>query len=173
MTPSDWRVSLERTGVSFESGLRESEITEAEVRFGFRLPADLRGYLAYALPVGDRFPNWRDLSSPYLVEAFSRPWEGIEFGISRNQLWLPTWGDKPERVNDAVNIVKSLFDRAPKLIPLYGHRYLPDRPFGEGNPIFSVYQTDITFYGVNLENYWLERVSPRFWDAHLYAAPAC
>ena len=43
---------------------------------------------------------------------------------------------------------------APKLIPLFGHRFLPDRPREAGNPVFSVYQTDIIYYGTNLANYF-------------------
>jgi hypothetical protein len=30
---------------------------------------------------------------------------------------------------------------------------MPDSPLEAGNPVFSVYQTDIIYYGENLENY--------------------
>ncbi len=43
---------------------------------------------------------------------------------------------------------------APTLIPLIGHRFLPSEPNEAGNPVFSVYQTDIIYYGANLEHYF-------------------
>jgi hypothetical protein len=42
----------------------------------------------------------------------------------------------------------------PRLMPIYGHRYIPCLPHEAGNPIFSVYQTDIIFYGFGLANYF-------------------
>ena len=66
---------------------------------------------------------------------------------------------------------------APRLIPIYGHRMMPDEPQEPGNPVFSVHQTDIIHYGFDLADYlrhefglpgrepWPERVRPiRFWD---------
>lgn len=44
--------------------------------------------------------------------------------------------------------------RAPKLIPLYGHRYIPIVTGVDNPPIFSVYQTDVIYYGIDLENYF-------------------
>jgi hypothetical protein len=43
---------------------------------------------------------------------------------------------------------------APKLIPIYSHRYIPEKPNESGNPILSVYQTDIIYYGANLLEYF-------------------
>jgi hypothetical protein len=44
-------------------------------------------------------------------------------------------------------------ENAPRLIPIFGHRYLPAEPEIAGNPVFSVYQTDIIYYGVDLRRY--------------------
>jgi hypothetical protein len=54
---------------------------------------------------------------------------------------------------------------------------IPDDPHLEGNPVFSVHQTDIIYYGYDLEDYlrhefdlpgrkaWPEHLRPvRFWD---------
>ena len=43
--------------------------------------------------------------------------------------------------------------QAPRLIPVMGHRYIPAEPELAGNPVFSVYQTDIIYYGVDLATY--------------------
>ena len=44
---------------------------------------------------------------------------------------------------------------APKLVPIIGHRYLLAEPCKAGNPILSIYQSDIIIYGVTLHNYFL------------------
>ncbi len=41
----------------------------------------------------------------------------------------------------------------PTLIPIYSHRYIPEQPHTAGNPVFSVYQTDIIYYGSDLISY--------------------
>ncbi|KDN81153.1 hypothetical protein [Kitasatospora cheerisanensis] len=43
----------------------------------------------------------------------------------------------------------------PRLVPLYGHRYLPPAPFGPGHPVLSVHQTDVIEYGHDLAD-WLD-----------------
>ncbi|MGJ4931996.1 hypothetical protein ACQR1I_33130 [Bradyrhizobium sp. HKCCYLS2038] len=53
---------------------------------------------------------------------------------------VPEWGDKPARLDACEEIFRSVVSRAPMLIPLIGHRYLPAVPCESGNPVFSVYQ---------------------------------
>jgi hypothetical protein len=43
--------------------------------------------------------------------------------------------------------------RAPILIPVYSHRFIPAALSEAGNPVFSVYQTDIIHYGLDLPSY--------------------
>ena len=45
-------------------------------------------------------------------------------------------------------------ETVPKLIPVYAHRYVPCYPDIMDIPVISVYQTDIVFYGKNLEDYF-------------------
>lgn len=40
------------------------------------------------------------------------------------------------------------------MIPIYAHRYIPTTPLESGNPVFSIMQTDIIYYGTNLINYF-------------------
>ena len=40
-------------------------------------------------------------------------------------------------------------------MPVFGHRMIPDRPHLPGNPVFSVHQTDIIYYGCDLRDYFL------------------
>jgi hypothetical protein len=41
-----------------------------------------------------------------------------------------------------------------KLIPLIGHRYLPDEPHEPGNHVFSIYRADVIYYGADLIDYF-------------------
>ena len=147
------RAVLERAGVKFDSGLTPVEFEAAEARFGFTFPPDLRALLAFALPTGGSAPTWRDLENPGLIRTMSWPLEGMCFDIEHNVFWPSEWGERPVELAEACEIARGHVARAPKLIPVFSHRYLPDRPATAGNPVFSVYQTDIIYYGSDLENY--------------------
>ena len=81
------------------------------------------------------------------------PLEGMLFDIEHNDFWLPEWGERPADEGARHEIAAAAVRAAPPLIPLYSHRYLPADPHEAGNPVLSVYQTDIIYYGANLEHY--------------------
>ena len=54
--------------------------------------------------------------------------------------------------SDALDLRRQLWMTRPT-IPVSGHRYLPAEPELGGNPVFSVYQTDIVHYGGDLRRY--------------------
>src|SRR5688572_30301082 len=145
---------LKEAGVAFESGLTLEEVQLVEASFGFQFPPDLKSFLIFALPRGIGWPNWRDVEDPEIQRMLNWPYEGMCFDIQNNAFWPPGWGAKPESLPEAFEIAKRKVDAAPKLIPVFGHRYLPDRPSIEGNPVFSVYQMDIIYYGSNLWDYF-------------------
>ena len=148
------RNKLQDAGVVCESGLAEGEIQLVEHFFGFQFPPDLRAFLMCVLPSGKDWPNWRDIDDSEIELMLNWPYEGICFDIQNNSFWPASWGTKPASLRKAFEIAKRKVDAAPKLIPIFGHRYLPDRPSIEGNPVFSVHQTDIIYYGSNLWNYF-------------------
>jgi hypothetical protein len=101
----------------------------------------------------------------------------VLFDIESNGFWLEEWGPRPALMGDALRRGEELLSAAPVLIPIYGHRMMPDEPHLSGNPVFSVVQTDIIYYGFDLADYlrhefhlpgrepWPEKVRPiRFWD---------
>lgn len=75
------------------------------------------------------------------------------FDIKNNSFWPSEWGDRPSSLEEAFEIARKVVKAAPTLIPITGHRYIPDRPYEPGNPVFSVYQTDVIYYGSDLFNY--------------------
>lgn len=150
---------LKEKGVMFAAGLTDEEVRLVEETFNFRFPPDLKCLLQVALPVSKSFINWRQSIIPGEVQDNTRvslawPLEGILFDLQWNRLWLEEWGTRPEALEDAALIVKKHYATYPKLIPVYSHRYIPDTPHLEGNPVFSVYQTDIIYYGYELATYF-------------------
>jgi hypothetical protein len=144
---------LRGRGVNFESGLGANEFDEIEGTYNLRLPPDLRTFLQLSLPTSDGFPNWRGPQAA-LQKTLSWPVEGICFDIERNAFWVPVWGPRPTKVADALAFALQALGQAPKLIPVYKHRYIPAEPHATGNPVLSVYQTDIIHYGNDLPGYF-------------------
>ena len=138
----------------FQPGLTNGEFDKIELRFGFSFPPDLRQVLQFALPVGGAFPNWRDDSDDALTGRLESPFEGIMFDVESSDFWLDDWGMKPKSEADRRSIVKSAIVKAPKLIPIFSHRFVPAEPSEAGNPVFSVHQTDIIYYGNDLADYF-------------------
>lgn len=156
MPDQDWNPEmtlLRERGFTLAPGLTEDELHRVETLHGFRFPPDLRSFLSSALPIGRRFPDWRDPASESILDQLGWPFEGIAFDIGHNVFWWPDWGERPKSLQDAISIARAAFESVPKMIPIYGHRYLPAEPQAAGNPVFSVYQTDIIYYGLDLRRY--------------------
>jgi hypothetical protein len=148
-----YQSTLERAGVVFEIGLSAKEVQKIEEHYLFIFPADYCEFLMNALPVSNNFVDWRNADENQNIEMLNWPYEGICFDIEHNGFWLRTWGQKPDKLEDSLLIAKNAIEQAPILIPILGHRYIPSKPEEIGNPIFSVYQTDIIYYGRDLGEY--------------------
>lgn len=147
---------LENHGVLFESGLSLIEISNLEKTFNLLFPPDLRDLLLLALPVSKGFVDWKNNTEENINSIRQRlrwPLEGILFDIEHNSFWYKPWGIRPNDINQAKEICETEYLKVPALIPIYSHRYIPSTPLEQGNPIFSVHQTDIIYYGENLEEY--------------------
>jgi hypothetical protein len=164
----------------FDQGMADSEIDCVEQHFGFTFPPDLRTVLQFALPIGTGFPDWRNGSETDLLSRMNGPLDGIWFDVEHNGFWLPEWGTVPSDPQSRLEIVRQAVWDAPRLVPVYSHRYIPTTPHLDGNPVFSVHQTDIIYYGNDLADYFHREfrvplpawASPeprpiRFWDAAL------
>ncbi|MBD0670919.1 hypothetical protein BU198_09410 [Streptomyces sp. CBMA156] len=135
-------------------GLSKGELDGVEARFGFRFAADHRVFLAAGLPHGAReWPDWRHGDPEDLRERLSRPVEGVLFDVTHNGFWYPGWGPRPTGAPDALRIARTALAAAPRLVPVYGHRYLPGTPGESGHPVLSVHQSDIIRYGDDLADY--------------------
>src|SRR5882724_3075226 len=146
-------LALTECGVSLDAGLSESELQHIETTLAFTFPPDLHAFLCHSLPTSRGFPLWRQ---PDLQEVQSRlawPADGICFDIEYNAFWEADWGPKPSNLPDALSLARAKIAAFPVLIPIYSHRYIPASPPEGGNPVYSVHQTDIIYYGLDLTDY--------------------
>lgn len=133
------------------SGYSQAELEDAQARFDLRFPPDLVELLLDRRPAGGY--DWRT-DFDRIEQMLAWPLEGLLFDVEHNDFWLAEWGECPPTLSDRCERVRDHVAKAPKLIPLFSHRYLPAEPFEAGNPVFSIYQSDIIYYGANLEHYF-------------------
>ncbi len=90
--------------------------------------------------------------------GFAECWHGrctgLIFDVENNDLWWPTWGERPVTAEARAAVLRDVVSEAPRLVPLVSHRYLPCEPNESGNPVFSIYQSDAIYYGVDLIDYF-------------------
>jgi hypothetical protein len=150
-----------------DPGLTDAEIARVEGEFGFEFADDHRAFLAAGLPLSvpyddppgvirtnsDPWPNWRDGDPEVLRERLNWPVEGLLFDVEHNVYWDAAWGERPEDRSQALEIARHNLADVPKLVPLYGHRFLPAGHGTYGHLVLSVWQTDIICYGADLSDY--------------------
>jgi hypothetical protein len=147
------------------TGYSKSEIEEIQHRWKLTFPPDLVALLRTQRPLGEGAGafDWLTSSGEEIQGRLDWPFDGFLFDVEHDQLWWPEWGPRPESVHERRERLAKTFAEAPKLIPLFGHRYLPEEPCEAGNPVFSVYQSDVIYYGANVQD-WLRRELGG-WDA--------
>lgn len=136
------------------TGYSKDELDDAQSRWGLRFPADLVELLRGRRKVDPESFDWIASDPAIIRNRIDWPFEGFWFDV-QNGLWWPEWGEKPERPADQHDRLRSVFAAAPKLIPLASHRYLPEEPFERGNPVISVHQSDVIWFGATLSD-WMK-----------------
>lgn len=103
------RQHLVDRGVHFSTGLSSGEVCDIELRFGFRFPEDLRGFLQTSLPLGDGFPDWRGPNRK-IWDLLRWPEIGICFDIGNGVFWWPDWGIRPQSDDVAIEVAEQIED---------------------------------------------------------------
>jgi hypothetical protein len=134
-------------------GLTEPELAGVEQEFGFSFADDHRAFLAAGLPYGRGWPDWRDGDRAGLRDRLAAPVEGVLFDVAENDFWYEGWGSRPPSTGEAVTVARGFLLTAPRLVPVYAHRYLPAGRGTSGHPVLSVMQTDVIAYGSDLADY--------------------
>jgi hypothetical protein len=168
---SDWK-----QGTKWLGGFSDAEIDSFEQTWNLRFPADYRlflrllgapnrsmvtaGYRGRDMVQGEcpSFYHWgADVEA--IQYAMASPLEGLLFDVENNVLWLDSWGVRPNDVEGRRQRLSELIQGAPPLIPIIGHRYLVGTPVKAGNPVLSVHQSDIIFYGSDLRKFLITELS--------------
>uniref|UniRef100_A0A6N2LMA2 Knr4/Smi1-like domain-containing protein n=1 Tax=Salix viminalis TaxID=40686 RepID=A0A6N2LMA2_SALVM len=146
---------LRSSGIQVQPGLTDSEFARSEAEFGFAFPPDLHAILSAGLPVGPGFPDWRSAGARlHLRASLDLPIAAMLFQIARNTLWSKSWGPRPSDPEKALRVARSSLKRAPLLIPIFYHCYIPCQPSLAGNPIFFVDETRIFCCGLDLSDFF-------------------
>ena len=146
---------LHRAGAEFAPGLTDDEFEQLESTFNFRFAPDHREFLARALPIRDRWMDWRTDDMRSLQRSFDWPIEGIIFDVHENAFWPGAWGERPGDACSAEEVARRELASWPTLVPLYGHRYIAAATADGASPVFSAYQSDVILYGADLYEYVL------------------
>jgi hypothetical protein len=131
-------------------GYTQAELDSAQHRFGLVFPPDLIALLREKRPIEGH--DWADDAA--IRRALDWPVNGLLHSVESGSLWWPEWGTRPANAHARGEVLRDVVSRAPKLIPLIGHRYLPEQPHETGNPVFSIFGADAIHYGVNLHDYF-------------------
>ncbi|KAK6923039.1 hypothetical protein RJ641_011343 [Dillenia turbinata] len=146
---------LKSSGIQVQPGLSEAEFALAEAQFGFPFPPDLKAVLSAGLPIGPGFPDWRaPASRPHLKATLDLPIAAISLQIAKNSLWSKSWGPRPSDPEKAIRVARTALKRAPLLIPIFHHCYIPCNPSLAGNPIFYVDENRIFLCGSDLSDFF-------------------
>jgi len=155
----EWRpvIAHHATMSMWASGYSRIELEVAQERFDLRFPPDLLELLLDRRPLdGHDWTGDEAAICTMLAWPFEMLWYDVE-----NGLWWPDWGERPTDRDSCREIVRDAVAKAPKLIPLYSHRFLPETPHEAGSPIFSMYGFDTIYYGANLDEYFENEFNAR------------
>jgi hypothetical protein len=136
--------------VHWTKGYTQSELDRAQRRFGLVFPPDLIALLRRRRPVEGH--HWTDDRA--ISRALEWLFASLLHSVEHGQLWWSEWGRWPSTARAREETLREIIFRAPKLIPLIAHRYLPEQPHEAGNPVFSIYGVDAICYGANLNDYF-------------------
>ncbi len=150
---------MKKAGIKFGDGLTDKEVELIENKFNFQFPPDLKVFLQNKLPFCEGFVNWRwalHSKTQYnlVVERINWTLDGMLFDVEHGKWYENFWGEQPKTLEEKIAKVTDLYKTYPKLIPIFSHRYIPSTPNKVGNPVFSVHQTDIVYYGNDLASYF-------------------
>ncbi|MGW7619874.1 hypothetical protein ACWGLG_29320 [Streptomyces antimycoticus] len=134
---------LAQTGLyEFESGLSDAEFARIEREYGFEFADDHRAFLAVGLPVNvppeegqtwsKPWPDWRSGDPDELRDQLGWPVEGVLLSVEYNGFWHEGWGERPADGAAALTTARHRLAKAPTLVPVYAHRYLPELPLLAG-----------------------------------------
>lgn len=146
---------LKEQKIEFENGLTVDEMTQIEKIYEIKFPVCLREFLMMGLPVSKRFYNWRNMETKnveYIRQIIDQPIRYIN-DMPEEVYWCDDWGKETDDEKYLKEEVRKRLSKAPKLLPIFSHRYMP-MILEKNPPIISVHGVDIIYFGKDLEDYF-------------------
>lgn len=145
---------LRDKNILFEAGLTADEFKQIQDVYDLEFPKPLQDFLGNILPVSKGFYNWRNFNRENIEFIRNCMKSPIEYICNQtNEVdWCDSWGIEPNDIRIREDEIKKKALEAPKLIPIYHHRYMPLGHFNS-YPILSIHGVDVIYYGKDLEDY--------------------
>lgn len=147
---------LKDRGIKFEKGLSLNELKKIETVYQIKFPNSLRIFLMEALPISKGFYNWRNLHEDnvrFIKEMIKEPILDT-YNMAEEVFWCDEWGKEPSNKELFAKEVRKRLKKAPILLPIYIHRYIPMLETEKDPPIVSIHGVDIIYLGKNLKDYF-------------------
>lgn len=163
---------LRKNNIDLDKGLSDFEIDNIEMIYSITFPPELRELYKVALPISKGFYNWREALDEKNISKYKEilkiPFDGIKQSIDEID-WAESWGEdlKDKKIKD--KIIMDKLALAPKLIPVFDHRYMVSTSEPRF-PVFSIVGWDIIYYGSDLENYFNIEFKLLDWEDMDFAA---
>lgn len=148
--------ALADAGARLDPGLSGAELAAVQARWGISFCEDHAAFLRLGVPVGDGWVDWRHDTEDELRRRLRAPVDGLLFDVTHNEFWPASWGERPADPAEATERAAIVLAGWPRLVPLYGHRFLPAGPYPSPCPVLSVVQSDVIWYGSDLLE-WVQR----------------
>lgn len=150
----DYRKFFQSKKIDCQKGLSPNEFNIIENTYNILFPSEYRLLLEQVVPVSPGFYNWRDYSDSnikFIKAVIERPIKEF-WDRSLDVDWNSDWGEEPKERSDLSGFVRYRLALAPRLIPVYSHRYTV-MCGGKNDPILSICGTDVIYYGTNIDEY--------------------
>lgn len=147
--------ALRDAGAQLAPGLSGPDLAALEEQWEITFCADHAELLSLGVPVGDGWIDWRGPDDA-IRERLQAPVAGLLFDVVNNGFWPASWGSRPADPEVAAQRALARLLEWPRLVPLFGHRYLPPGPYASPSPVLSVVQSDVIRYGCDLLQ-WVRR----------------
>lgn len=160
-------------------GMTESEIEQTEKEFSLKFTQEHRQFLKILHAIDKKevytyeddetgevtsqespfFYNWIT-DKEEIKDTMYWPYKTMLSDVKgTNRVWLKSWGNiRPKSDETKEKIFSEWFQRIPKLIPIYAHRFVVSNHNNTQNPILSIRGSDTIVYGWNMRHYLLREL---------------
>lgn len=163
-----------RRGTRWTGGLDDAAIIEVERRYETQFSPQHRMFLQVlhsttpwryspdysggrTHPGTTAFPGFYDWQreEAQIRSASRSAVDGVVRDTLADSFWGDSWGPCPDAKDDRRDGLAELMAAAPRLLPIFGHRFVVDHGTA---PVLSIVGTDVVVYGTDLRNYLLREL---------------